>query len=633
MARLRTQLALAILLVLVLGHRTCAGQVGSFFSKQWDGLSGLFQRRESKRAVEKGPGQVVVNSQDEKTAGADAVPGNNKHLHPHHHHHGGSYNTSSNSTSADKPELRSTVSRFSNFTAHNITAASNQLPGRLAVRTPLLLISITSGPHHAHIRHSIRSTWLLPCALSSECEYRFFIDAPDANITALLRTEQQSHGDLVFRHACGFMQQRHPPFVNYGNAQVSSWGKENVTGIGDDVVQQDYRLRRMYKIDWKICFLRWAREAGLRPLYHTFVEDDSFVCTENLLHQLSLLSFNSTTGKRLPADSPIFRTGTPMYDGFDDSSTIMSGAIADALGEHYLRDRPELNCSKVIDSKDASVLSKSIWMSWGNSWMAALCDWRTVLQSMPRKAPLPPLGHINEPFVDCLNGVKFVKDGADIVQVHRRENDTELRGPLKGLSFDPLHVKQEPLHFPCQQHRPLVYHASKAAEKLKEHHGKARMQHMCEYMLLVDKVKEPPEMFDLWNSATGTDYEDFSPVFLKEGVQGWLDVIAAFESRESAACRAGLHRDNSEGLFPNICMPGVFPSGGNRRLFQEEARKEEKKKEVLRRLHRRIHRQLFGAAAGAVPPPAKPPLTRAEEDEDESMYRLFFGGSRELLSH
>jgi len=583
----------------------------------------MFQYRESKKAAEKG--QFVADCDKNATA-----VGSSKHVHPHHH--AGNYTASS--TSMSGPELRSTVSRFFNISARNITAASNELPRRGTVRTPLLLISITSGPRHAHIRHSIRNTWLLPCVMSLQCEYRFFIDAPDANVTEALQSETRTHGDLVFRRACGYMQQRHPPYVNYGNSQVSSWGKENVTGIGDDVVQQDYHLRRMYKIDWKMCFLRWSYEAGIRPMYHTFVEDDSFVCTENLLHQLSLLAYDSTTGqlKASAINNPIFRTGTPMFDGFDDSSTIMSGAIADALAVHYLQDRPELNCSKVIESRDATVLARSIWMSWGNSWMAALCNWRKVLQHMPRQELLPPLGHINEPFMDCLTGVKFVKGETNAVQVLRRENGSALRGPLQGLSFDPDDSRREPLHLPCQQHRPLVYHASKAAEKLKGHHSKARMLHMCEYMLLVDKVKEPPEMFDLWNTATATDYADFSPVFLKEGVQGWLDVIAAFEMRENAACRAGVLRDDAEGLFPDICTQGNGSSSNSssnssssrsrqqRRILQWELKGE---KETLQRLHRRIHRQLYGTEL------ASPAAPRGREDA--SMYRLFFGSGSELL--
>jgi len=172
-----------------------------------------------------------------------------------------------------------------------------------------------------------------------------------------------------------------------------------------------------------------------------------------------------------------------------------------------------------------------------------------------------------------------------------------------------------------------VYHASNAAEKLKKHQGKARMQHMCEYMLLVDKVKEPPEMFELWNSATAVDFADFSPVLLEEGVIGWLEVLARWEKREGAACTAGLVSNNTYGLFPDICMHGAVTGGDRKRRLIDEAKAG---KEVLQRLHRRIHRRLYGpAAAGGVPLPQVP--QGAEAWEDAALYRLFYDRSSVLV--
>ena len=168
-----------------------------------------------------------------------------------------------------------------------------------------------------------------------------------------------------------------------------------------------------------------------------------------------------------------------------------------------------------------------------------------------------------------------------------------------------------------------MYHASKAAEKLKERHGKARMKHMCEYMLLVDKVKEPPEMFELWNSATAVDFADFSPVLLEEGVNGWLDVLARFEKTESAACAAGLLRNNTLGLFPDICMRRAAASSGQimnhqRRLIDEV----QAGKEVLQKLHKRIHRRLYGFTAGSLQLPQVP--QGADAWEETALYRLFY---------
>jgi len=78
-----------------------------------------------------------------------------------------------------------------------------------------LFVSITSGPHHGHLRNAARETWLLPCIISNKCDYRFFIDTN--NITIHLKSEYDRHQDIVFRGSCPLMN-RHHDDVNYGNA-------------------------------------------------------------------------------------------------------------------------------------------------------------------------------------------------------------------------------------------------------------------------------------------------------------------------------------------------------------------------------------------------------------------------------
>ena len=73
----------------------------------------------------------------------------------------------------------------------------------------------------------------------------------------------------------------------------------------------DNQFRRLCKVDWKICFLKWALSAGLIGAYQVFVEDDSFVCTGNLLHQVQILHSMNPDEKGLP-----FRTGTSMVSDF-----------------------------------------------------------------------------------------------------------------------------------------------------------------------------------------------------------------------------------------------------------------------------------------------------------------------------
>ena len=143
------------------------------------------------------------------------------------------------------------------------------------------------------------------------------------------------------------MLRRHPSYINYGNSQVvdidadvdasgtggeGEAGEETTSNSDSDSrsgIHRDYRYRRMYKIDWKVCFLKWISANQYKPDYHVFVEDDSFVCTENLLHQMGLLrlekirlaavaaaSANMGTSAHAAATSrlPNLRTGTPMYE-------------------------------------------------------------------------------------------------------------------------------------------------------------------------------------------------------------------------------------------------------------------------------------------------------------------------------
>ena len=60
----------------------------------------------------------------------------------------------------------------------------------------------------------------------------------------------------------------------------------------------------MYKIDWKVCFMVWAKSNSMMAEYHAFVEDDSFMCSENLLHQIDLL-----------LDMPVQFRGKPFRTG------------------------------------------------------------------------------------------------------------------------------------------------------------------------------------------------------------------------------------------------------------------------------------------------------------------------------
>lgn len=102
-------------------------------------------------------------------------------------------------------------------------------------------------------------------------------------------------------------------------------------------------------------------------------------------------------------------------------------------------------------------------------------------------------------------------------------------------------------------------HHWKAAEiLLSETFPVSKVPHLCEYMLLVDKVKEPRDIFELWNRLIGNRYHDFSNVFLHDGVNGWHQVLheLAVEEKE---CREKMMERN----FSSTCL---FERSLNRRL-------------------------------------------------------------------
>jgi hypothetical protein len=375
----------------------------------------------------------------------------------------------------------------------------------------LIFISITSSGHHAHLRHGARSTWLLPCKLSAVCDYRFFVDRPKEYIDKELELEEFFHKDMVFRDACPLMS-RHPIVVNYGNSPpiaenfVATVNVSSSTEAGaDGLVQQqnvsvpNYKLRRAYKIDWKVCFMKWALANDRMAHLHAFVEDDSFTCVENLLYQSAMVR------DRSKKDTLPFRTGTAMFDGFDDSSTFMSREVAMAFAQHYGEEG--FNCSAVLDETE---MDSNPWISWGNSWIHKNCNWQ---QALNETLGLP----IREPNIKCM------LVGVDV-------NDTA--------------------YFPCSD-RPIFFHHRDAGEILlrDEQQSKLRLNHVCEYMLTIDKVKSVDTMYALWNGALGHSYHDFSAVFLQDGFDGWKDVMRGFREEEDT-CRRWWNRNRGKEEAP-----------------------------------------------------------------------------------
>ena len=172
-----------------------------------------------------------------------------------------------------------------------------------------------------------------------------------------------------------------------------------------------------------------------------------------------------------------------------------------------------------------------------------------------------PLKKIDEPYMDCNFGLSVsvneqgrldildARDGAMIrphigklhFSVNRSnvdENGTHIpsQQPVPPFTLGKMKDFPEFVHFPCHGSRGIIYHNNRAGYRLLDYEQKYHVQHMCEYMLLIDKIKTPRDMFELWNSATFNKYHDMSDVFLHSGVTGWLKLIEKFEKKEAEEC-------------------------------------------------------------------------------------------------
>ena len=443
---------------------------------------------------------------------------------------------------------------------HNITTA--------AVKTDdlLLLISITSGPAHSHLRLAARETWLIPCIRSPLCEYIFFVDRQETNLTEPLIVENTTFGDLVFRGPwCPFMLERHHHRINYGNFMETHGALDNST---IKTRLPEYQLRGMYKIDWKVCFTKWALLSHKMAAYHAYVEDDSFTCVDNLLHQLVLLT---DLKKKNASMVPSIRAGTPMWDGFDDSSTLMSRDIAMVFATLY--PTAGFNCSKMADAVDHKARD---WLSWGNSWMNSRCGWRDKLKLQGVSMVVPQL-HKTElkcedvippsaaPSVAPSKGGRLRRTGRrrldggeglepssqlEAPDPHRLDGGIVGSNDYDALTDAPRLIPPSRRLYtalPCPKFGGAIIHHASAGERLL---AEPLLVHLCEYTLFVDKVKDEKRLRALWSSVSGLTrprYHDFSPVLTREGEQGWPLVVRKIEEAQVACGMNATSMDGGSG--------------------------------------------------------------------------------------
>lgn len=379
------------------------------------------------------------------------------------------------------------------FASHPASVAKNDVL--------TLFVSITSGPHNHKLRHMARQTWLSPCIASPTCDYRYFIDT--RNVTASLLLENKEFDDLVFRDSCDLML-RHPDNIHYGNSPVE------YDPMFDFVTEDrpNYYLRRMYKIDWKNCFMRWARDnfsMDRLPLFHVYVEDDSFNCMDNLLHQTALLEglmypltlvdaspVAGGNGRRLlnPAYTS-FRTGFQQRDGgFDDSSTFMNKEVVEAFLTYYPDPARGFDCGSLLNNTNEGYVNHTSWLSWGNSWMLHTCNWVQVLKDVAGIEVNKPL------FPGMCYKLAEHNPKADHLHIVKLDNKGDTG------SFRHIQTYSQPEDFPCFVNG-IIHHGAMVVESLLTPHNIEYNYtwHICEYFLFIDKVKAPAGMMQLWNAT------------------------------------------------------------------------------------------------------------------------------------
>ena len=406
------------------------------------------------------------------------------------------------------------------------------LPAVIAVSTVsdlILLISITSAPLHVTLRRAARESWLIPCTSSRFCAYRFFIDIVESNVTTLLATESYTYDDLVFRgNWCRYMNERHHYSLNYGNHVA------NFTREGDKLWnKQGHGFRAMYKVDWKVCFTKWALVNDKMAAYHAYVEDDSFICVGNLLHQMTILErMNATNATSVRA----LRTGYALKDAFDDSSTLMSREVALAFAHHYLE--RGFDCPWWAVFKDPKSGAR---LSWGNSWMNKRCHWRKKLfDQFGLKINVPQLSN---KYLKCRKPAMTAATAAvsSLATVSTtpssRSNDTRTGGiqdELENRNSDGSSRRRLYAALPCPSVGGLITHHAHAGEYFA---NDPLVAHMCDYTFFVDKVKDENLMKSLWNvTASHTPvYLDFSPVLTHDGDEGWPLMRQALDAKEQSA--------------------------------------------------------------------------------------------------
>lgn len=227
--------------------------------------------------------------------------------------------------------------------------------------------------------------------------------------------------------------------------------------------------------------------------------------------------------KHNTAAVPLLRAGTPMYStGFDDSSTLMSGEIGEAFAIHY--PETDFDCSEVWNCSLAVQAKSFDWLSWGNSFI--YCHWKRVLES-----------HLNltyiSPALYCIAGnhsgeVEFPCTTHPIIFHHRYAAEIFIN------EFTPMRYRARKSWADPFLEDPTFNESFVNASLL----GGYKTNHICEYMVTIDKIKDPHHirsMHQLSGNKTKPHFKNLSAVFLHQDDLGWKIILDEYETTHDSS--------------------------------------------------------------------------------------------------
>lgn len=232
----------------------------------------------------------------------------------------------------------------------------------------------------------------------------------------------------------------------------------------------------------------------------------------------------------------------------------MSKDIAKAFIDNY-PNSPLFNCSNISNLDRVKFPYEYMWLSWGNSWMSKHCNWKDVLQShlnftilIPTFKcfhfiiQLKPNDYINPSNVDRSAGRPCAEDQELFLITHHQK--------AAHLILSPYKYKQ----------RNISSQINTFSNQKELDQNKLKLYHLCEHLLLIDKIKDPEEMQHIYQHATANHYYNYSSVFLHDGDEGWAEVVRRYDS-DDKQCRRQWESNDPMQPVDGVCARFEYPHG------------------------------------------------------------------------